>query len=144
MLKAIDWNDKELAMKALRDYYPKTPQWNLEIAYQLYLQSLEEGKVKEHVDTLKELPRSELAPNPSLKDFDGYEYKTDENVRVYSEEESKAMDWYCKACHAYQPIDQPEACNFKRHKDGEVCETCHPDYVPPVKDEEPAENKIVG
>lgn len=146
MPAAVDWNDKEQALKALQEYYPKKELWNLEIAYDIFLQSQKEenDKLKEEVDKLSKLPKDEVIVKPRLQDFDGYEYDTSGNISTFSEEESKAMDWHCKHCNIWQPIGDTKANNVERHKDGVYCVPCHKTKHPELyPEEEESEEKNV-
>jgi hypothetical protein len=138
MLAKIDWNDKEQALKAMQEYWPKKELWNLEIAYDIFLQSQkdENAKLKDEVDNLGKLSEEELIVKPTIQDFDGYEYDTSGNVSMFTPEEGKAMDWFCKSCNIWQPMNDPKANNVERHEDGVYCKSCfeNPNPNPTIED----------
>ena len=132
----VNWLDKEEALAALALCYPKKEAWNLELAYDMFLATQNEGneKLKKEVERLGEMTEKELAPHPTIEDYDGYEYDISNNVKIFSPEESKAMDWFCEKCNVYQPFDDPTACNVQRHENGTHCVPCMTPNVEAVED----------
>ena len=134
----VDWTNKEDALAALKVCYPKKEAWNLELAYDMFLASQEEGnaELKEEVKRLEKLGDDEIAPNPTIAEFDGYEYDISNNVKIFTPEEAKAQDWFCQKCNAWQPIDRPSECNFQRHENGTHCVPCMEAGTPRTPDAE--------
>ena len=120
MVRNTNWDNKEEALERMREIYPNMKNFLINICYDLYEQSKSDENLQ---NELQKIDISIPEPKPTMHDFDGYEYDTEENklkdaIGIFPPEDL----WKCKICSVREKMGGGVSNRSKENPD--FCEFC--------------------
>lgn len=114
MVRNTNWENKEESLERMRELYPNMKEFLINICYDLY----EQSKTDENLQNeLQKIDVSVPESKPNMKDYDGYEYDTEQKIEILP----PAPVWKCQICSVVEKMgggvsnrseELPEFCEF--------------------------------